>query len=89
VKVPLTTVDDLVSELKLRRVDFIKMDIAGAEKRALLGARSTLVTYTPRLVIAAEHLPDDGEAIPLAVCRYGKLSNARRFVFSLTKPILA
>jgi len=25
-----------------------------------------LLTYTPQLAIAAEHLPDDGEAIPLA-----------------------
>jgi len=69
VKVPLTTIDELVSELKLRRVDFIKMDIEGAEKRALTGARSTLVTYTPQLAIAAEHLPDDGDAIPLAVLK--------------------
>ena len=66
---PLTTIDELVSELKLRRVDFIKMDIEGAEKRALLGARSTLVTYEPQLAIATEHLLDDGEVNPLAVLK--------------------
>ena len=66
---PLTTIDELVSELKLRRVDFIKIDIEGAEKRALTGPRCTLVTYKPQLAIAAEHLPDDGEAIQMALVK--------------------
>jgi len=67
VKVPLTTIDALVTELKLSRVDFIKMDIEGAEKRALAGAKGTLIRFQPQLAIAAEHLPDDGETIPLVV----------------------
>jgi len=56
-----------VSELKLERVDFIKMDIEGAERRALAGAYSTLKKYRPRLAIAAYHLPDDPEIIPRVV----------------------
>lgn len=67
VKVPLTTIDKLVSELQLERVDFIKMDIEGAERRALQGARGTLAKYRPRLAIAAYHLPDDPETIPRMV----------------------
>jgi len=66
-KVPLTTIDNLVSELKLERVDFIKMDIEGAERRAIAGARGTLAKYRPRLAIAAYHLLDDAESIPRAV----------------------
>jgi len=69
VNAPLTTIDQLVSELKLSRVDFIKMDIEGAEKRALAGAHGTLANYKPELAIATEHFSDDGEAIPLAVQR--------------------
>jgi FkbM family methyltransferase len=42
VVVPLTTIDKLVSELNLPRVDFIKMDIEGAEKLALTGGRATI-----------------------------------------------
>lgn len=67
INAPLTTIDKLVPELKLSRVDFIKMDVEGAEKRALAGAKGTLAKYKPELAIAAEHLPDDGEAIPLLV----------------------
>jgi Methyltransferase FkbM domain len=39
VKVPLTTIDILAAELGLQGVDFIKMDIEGAEKAALRGGR--------------------------------------------------
>jgi FkbM family methyltransferase len=64
IRVPLTTVDRLVEELKLNNVGFIKMDIEGAEKRALAGAKNTLLKYHPRMAIAMEHLPDDPVRIP-------------------------
>jgi FkbM family methyltransferase len=56
--VPLTTIDRIVAELKLERVDFIKMDIEGSEKNALTGAAGTLRRFKPRMAIAAYH---DGE----------------------------
>ena len=67
VKVPLTTIDALMTELKLDRADFIKMDIEGAEKQALRGARSTLARFHPRMAIAMEHLADDPVRIPEVV----------------------
>jgi hypothetical protein len=67
VTVPLTTIDKLKAELKLSRVDFIKMDIEGAERQALEGARQTISTNKPRLAIATEHLPDDPARIPQIV----------------------
>lgn len=67
VKAPLTTIDKVVTELKLARVDYIKMDIEGAETRALAGAHDTLATFHPRLSIAAEHMPTDEVRIPEAV----------------------
>jgi FkbM family methyltransferase len=63
-KVPLTTIDKLVAELKLDRVDFIKMDIEGAERNALIGARATLAKYHPRMALSAYHLPDDPQKLP-------------------------
>jgi FkbM family methyltransferase len=67
VKVPLTTIDILAAELGLARVDFIKMDIEGAEKAALGGAAETIRRHRPRMAIASEHLPDDVTAIPRTV----------------------
>jgi hypothetical protein len=63
-KVPLTTIDKLVDELKLARVDYIKFDIEGAEPRALTGAKETLAKYKPRISIAAYHQPDHPKLIP-------------------------
>ena len=49
------------------RVNFIKMDIEGAERNALRGAEATLRHFRPMLVIATENLADDIEVIPSAV----------------------
>jgi FkbM family methyltransferase len=67
IKVPLTTIDLLVEELRLPRVDFIKMDIEGAEKWALRGAAQTIKKFRPRMALSTEHLPDDAVAIPKTV----------------------
>lgn len=67
IKLPLTTIDTIVSELRLPRVDFIKMDIKGAEVQALQGATHTLASYQPRMSIASEHFENDPETIPKTV----------------------
>jgi len=66
-KVPLTTIDKLVAELKLERVDYIKMDIEGAEQQALLGGRQTIARFHPRLALSSYHRPDDPDRIPAIV----------------------
>jgi len=62
--IPLTTIDKLVSELKLERVDFIKMDIEGAEPRALIGGRQTIAKYHPRMALCTYHAPDHPTKVP-------------------------
>ncbi|MDA0206533.1 MAG: FkbM family methyltransferase [Acidobacteria bacterium] len=57
----------LDSVVMRERVDFIKMDIEGAERNALRGAAATLKKFRPRLAIAAENLPDDVSEIPSVV----------------------
>jgi hypothetical protein len=58
------SIDDLAAEERLDRVDFIKMDIEGAELEALAGARDVIQRYQPRLAISVYHRPADMTAIP-------------------------
>ncbi len=48
-----------IDDLDFERLDFIKLDIEGAERRCLEGARKTIETYHPGLAICAYHLQDD------------------------------
>jgi FkbM family methyltransferase len=64
VLLPLTTIDTIVRDLKLTKVDFIKMDIEGSERHALAGARETLRKWKPRMSVCVYHLDDDRTVIP-------------------------
>ncbi len=66
-KMPLTTIDKLTAELKLARVDFIKMDIEGAEVKALHGGRATIAKFHPRMALSAYHADNHPVEVPLAV----------------------
>ncbi|HOC19577.1 MAG TPA: FkbM family methyltransferase, partial [Vicinamibacterales bacterium] len=55
VDVPLTTLDRALAELKVERVDFIKLDIENAEANAIRGARGTIARHHPRLAVALEN----------------------------------
>lgn len=59
-----TTIDDIVEGKSLPRVDFIKMDIEGAEFPALLGAERTIRKYRPKLAISLYHQLSDFVTIP-------------------------
>lgn len=58
------SIDDLVRERGLAKVDFIKMDIEGAEFPALKGAAETIRQHKPKLAISVYHQPDDLIRIP-------------------------
>jgi len=58
------TIDDLVEEEGINRVDFIKMDIEGSELQALQGAEKTIRKFRPKLAIAIYHNNDDFVVIP-------------------------
>ena len=58
-KVSTITIDNLVVEHKLHKLDFIKMDIEGAEMNALKGAIHSITTFRPTLAIAIYHQISD------------------------------
>lgn len=53
------TIDDLCEQKKLEKVDFIKMDIEGAEQNAIKGAEKTIKKFKPKLAISIYHSMDD------------------------------
>jgi FkbM family methyltransferase len=66
-RVPVMPRDEILGQRIVDRVDFIKMDIEGAERQALTGAAHTLRRWQPRLAICAYHLDDDPTLLPAIV----------------------
>ena len=51
--------DTYVARNNLPRVDFIKLDIEGAELDMLHGAKKTITRCKPKMAISAYHKPED------------------------------
>jgi FkbM family methyltransferase len=58
-KVESVSIDNYVHQNSIRKIDFIKMDIEGAEQYALNGALNTICQFRPQLAIAIYHNLDD------------------------------
>lgn len=65
VSVPLATVDLLARDEK---IDFIKYDVEGAEREALLGSRETICRDHPTLAVSLYHRSVDLFDLPLLIC---------------------
>lgn len=62
VTTPLLTVDEIVKD---DVVDYIKYDVEGAEREALLGSQGTILRCQPALGVSVYHRSEDLFAIPL------------------------
>lgn len=61
IKIEATSIDKILGKDK---ATFIKMDIEGAEQRALIGAKETIKKYHPKLAICIYHNFEDYYKIP-------------------------
>jgi FkbM family methyltransferase len=66
-EIDVTTIDRIVSELGLPRVDIIKADIKGAGTRMVVGAANTIRAFHPRIVVSVEEAPENPQSIRTAV----------------------
>ena len=64
VKIKTISIDEYVRINNIKKIDFIKMDIEGAEFNALIGAKQVLTKYRPNLAISIYHNFDDFIEIP-------------------------
>ena len=63
IPVNFNSVDNIVTE----EVTFIKMDIEGAELKALEGAKNTVAKYRPKLYVCAYHRNEDMFTLPFKI----------------------
>jgi FkbM family methyltransferase len=64
------TIDDYVDRKGLARVDFIKLDIEGAEESALRGAERTIKEMKPKMAVCLYHSPQDFVRLPRLLDQY-------------------
>lgn len=67
--VKVITLDQFVKERDIKKVDFIKADIEGAERDMLRGATEILRRFKPKLSICTYHLPDDPKVLKNIILR--------------------
>ena len=63
-EIAVTSLDETIYNFK---PDYIKMDIEGAEKEALLGAKNIIKDFSPKLAISIYHKAQDLWEIPLLI----------------------
>jgi len=83
------SLDDWVSENKIQRIDFIKADIEGFERKMLLGAKRVLQDFAPILSLCTYHSPDDPvvlEEIILEANPNYKIIQKRNKLFAFIPP---
>ncbi len=80
-KVPTTTFDELVDELKLKRVNLVKIDVEGAELDVLEGAaRSLKAGIVDKLVIEVHETVNNVETVTSYIRKFGyTIDNIFRF----------
>ena len=61
------SIDELVIEQEIERLDFITLDVEGSEKEILNGAKETIKKFKPKLAISVYHSTADFYEIPVLI----------------------
>jgi FkbM family methyltransferase len=70
-KVDVISIDDFIETNKIKKLDFIKVDVEGMECDVLAGARSVIKQMQPKMAIPLYHNTDDLIGIPLLINEMG------------------
>lgn len=70
-KIAVIDIDQAMRERGLRNVNYIKMDVEGAELSALRGAEETIRKFRPKLAVCVYHKPEDYLTIPSFIHNLG------------------
>ncbi|MDR3319858.1 MAG: FkbM family methyltransferase [Desulfovibrio sp.] len=81
----MTTIDTIVSQYNIKKVDMIKLHVEGAEEKSLLGGIKTIVKNRPKLLIFLYHKHNNIFELPLFI---DKLNLNYRFYIGHHSPSL-
>lgn len=84
------TLDNLIHQLELSKVDFVKINIEGSELSVLKGAEKTLEENDLVLAIATDHYPNQTEEVITYLKRKGYIAfpyNYNRFVYAKARDL--
>lgn len=79
------SIDQWVEDNNIPRIDFIKVDIEGAERLLLIGARKSIIKWKPKLAISSYHYPDDPLIIKEIIYSFGcnyKIIETKKIIFA-------
>jgi FkbM family methyltransferase len=63
----MTMIDKIVKQYNIEKINMIKLDVEGSEKKSLLGGIKTIVKYRPKLLISLYHNRNDIFELPLFI----------------------
>ena len=90
--VEVLTLERLLTEMSVPHVDFLKMDVEGAEIQATEGALSVLKRDHPRLAITTDHRPFDFVALRAMLLTIGyphiKAAGITKYGGSIDRPVM-
>lgn len=66
------SIDTFVKKNKIKKIDFIKMDIEGSELNALVGCTETCKKFNPKLAVCIYHKAEDWINIPKKILELNK-----------------
>lgn len=84
--IEVVSIDDFVESRKIKKIDFIKMDIEGSEISALNGAKKTIQRDRPQMAISIYHLYDQLFDIPLLINKMVENYTYNVYHYSLVDP---
>ena len=67
VTVPKRRIDDIIDDIGISSVGFIKIDVEGYEPEVIRGASASIARFRPVIAAAAYHLPEHAMAVPQAI----------------------
>ena len=70
--------DNVVENLALERIDFIKMDIEGSERWSLEGGQGTIKRFHPPMAISSYHHEDPAAVTEEVLTRISNLIQTSR-----------